>query len=1689
MSMPDAPKLDTRRTEQFFAELRDRARAWIPSWGFADNEGDFGGALLQIAARFNSEVAQRLDRAGEKMRRGFLDWLAVRGEAAHPSRMPVVFKLSDTATDAVLAKAPVQMQAPTANASVVFETETDINILPGSLQTVVAVNGDALYLPPPGLSDLQPLSAVATEWQLKSFAAAGSTKLQLEPDAGLDAGMIVSVAGTQYTIVDPGNGIAKIDPPLTADLTSPATIRKVSAFAPFDPGVHNAQQHALYVGHTDVLNIDAEATIDVVGAGALADGVQWEFWGTLNDNDDPSWLKLDILGGAATPARVVLHKPKGKVIPTAVNEINSRWIRAYATSVDPAGGKPLLSVDSVTLRVNCTDATTPGGAAQPIDVSGTAEAMDNTTPIVLNSVFFPLGKVPRQFDAFYLGSQEAFSKVEATVQLKFTMAAATFFALSPVREGAFADQVLAGAGADSALHLFAFDATNGSINKFKNREPLRPPAPGYQGKAADGSSVVLDSMPSWRLPTWSDKDPAFGNRPRFAVATTAGNDIWIWLEDEADEYQSGWLAYGSIQDSLVANPTPIAGLVFLAGPPSTQLFALRDQQLWVSDWPGTPNWSRVATPGVNLTQIAPILVLNASNQLVSSATEGMVGVSDVGALYDVDRTGVCTPISNLEKFRIDLQPVAIDIGPNGRIVVSAEVGTPSNLTAFQPTGGKKTTPVGGSAKVVGSVDVALTGGQVYALATLSDGGTSRLATWAPYAGGVSGAEYETDITSAGGLVNWPTFIDKHVVVAGTQGDLHVTDFDPSGLRVDHAIADVGVALPIPVPALAVGNEVVCAISGNLVVRAIKQLSIATQSGETLHSIDNAFPISATDFDVDLLLPAVPFQAIGDGVSKLTIVSGSPAINSHLRVGAATLLRVDALAANVATLSTLAGNFPAAHCTYRILTPTGGRAVSFISFAPPPSWDASLLAQFPLTFPQPGQAATTMHGKAFLVSAGNSPLLVVLDGQLQPPTVGPIDLALDQLAVTWTQLLGDTSTNPDLSWEYSNGRSWGKLDGVTDGTHNLKNSGVVQFSIPKELASSDWAGKTDFWIRARLVGGDYGQEKVTVTTTPLPGGATQQTVERSTDGIRAPSVVRVEISYSICKAVLPQAVLAKDSGTTLDQTDANRTGGAMVEAFVPLPLALERLSPAQPATAAATDCPSDCNCQSSASTAKASGATAAPTTTDASSAAAAQRALFIGLRTTASGASVNVLLIVDEREHSKFTPLTVEALVENQFQTITASDGTRAIGESGLLTLAFELTPTEAELFGQSLTWLRLTPHGTDLSDWSPSIRGAYLNGMWASATETLTRELVGSSDGAPSLQLTLARPPLLANTLELRVREPLGDEDVKALVDKDMNLVKTDPDDLVGNWVLWKQVDDPLDADPQDRVYALSETTGEIQFGDGLHGMIPPIGTDSIVAFRYQRTEPGPGGSDDVPGNDVEPRTALGLVSPLQTVETVIAADQSAGGALPESDDRVIRFGFARLRHRNRAMTAADIEDLILEQLPDIAQARCLLKQGSVQVVVVMRGADPMPGNAQLREFTRQLLTQVPSSLSTSNAVSAIKPGLRKFRIYMNVVVDSLDNAAAVEADVKSRVTSLLDPSTGGAQKEGWLLGASPADEEIAIAMIDVAHLESIVTVTLYEVKPDGTEAAWPTTLLPTELAVLGEDPVRIQFELAQAAV
>ena len=581
-----------------------------------------------------------------------------------------------------------------------------------------------------------------------------------------------------------------------------------------------------------------------------------------------------------------------------------------------------------------------------------------------------------------------------------------------------------------------------------------------------------------------------------------------------------------------------------------------------------------------------------------------------------------------------------------------------------------------------------------------------------------------------------------------------------------------------------------------------------------------------------------------------------------------------------------------------------------------------------------------HAVAAFADALKHPQWIAFDRPwTNPPAAATF--VVDGQITKWSALLGDSSSNPALTWEYWNGSGWRWLD-VDDQTSNFRNSGLVVFTVPADLEPVDWAGKTNHWIRARLVGGDYGKEKVVVKTKTNPDGSTEQTIDRTTEGIQPPYAIDFQVSYSIDTAVAPSFLLTEDSLTLRDQSDANRTPGAQIEVFTPLIYTLTHFQQAASQQKTSGDCVPDCDCpEGTASTSPAPKPSAPPKTpvpsaddcscapppVDSGAVAdprSGRRALYLGLNSILLREPINVMLAAQEQNYDVLAPLTVDALVGNRFVPVVAKDGTRALGESGIVSMSFSVEPVPTELFGQTLSWLRLTPGGGGI-DWNPVLQGAYLNAVWARSAETMTRELVGSSEGAPNLTLQLARPPLLHNSLELRVREPFIEER-EALLQGGSNTVLSNVEDLPGDWVLWRQVADPHDYDATDRVYALDENTGTISFGDGLHGAIPPIGVDAIVAFRYERTDPAT--ADTVPANQVVLRTALNLVTPVESVEAAVCAGQSAGGLAPESTDRVVKFGASKLRHRGRAVTARDFEDMALEEFAGVVQARCFVRTG-----------------------------------------------------------------------------------------------------------------------------------------------------------------
>lgn len=1689
MKAPQPPRLEKRRRREFSAELQERARAWIPAWEVADNEGDFGRALLEIAARFNSEVAERLDGAGEKMRRGFLDWLAVPREAARPARMPVVFKLTDAAREPVLAAAPVRMQADAAGSAVVFETEGDVRVIPGVLETLVGADADkdAFYLPPPGLSDLKPLKHMPVQWQVKSFASAGADKIQLDPELGLEAGMLIRAGGQEYKIVAVDKDLVTVEPPLAADLTPSIPLTKVTTFSPFS-GARNWQKHVLYLGDSELLNVEAKATIEVVGAAGLREGFTWEYWGKRAPDDEVRWQRLKLADKQVNDA-AVLEKEKGDVELVSIGGKNSRWIRAYTNTVDPS--KDPVTSDEFSLRINaagCDDDLPCDPDAK--SESPVAEAMANTTPLVLDNVFFPLGKEPRQFDAFYLGSEEAFSKAGAKVQLCFEMADPTFSALAAVREGNFTNQVLVGVAKDRALHLLSFNPATGEIDKFRDRGPLQPPGP---------PPVALDPQPPWPLPVWSEVDFFFS--AGFLVATSAKDAIWIWREHSILPNLSQWIDFGKLPTNGPVTDSPVDGLVFLNGAPSL-LMALREGRLFKRTWstPG-PQWdpviTRTATTTIRLKSIVPVLVRDPFGRLVTSTTAGLLGIDDQNKLFEVNTDGTCTRRLGAIDFDPKIRPVGIEIGGQltlAAVTKPADETDPQDLVANNTLTTEQVTLDAGT-KVLVALDAIVAGpSTVHVLATVRESNGGRLITWAPFETGPAGSVFKSPITPGSALLEGaPIKVNDFVIIPGSSADLLVISFDPSLRLLKTDDVEIGVVLPAAIPALGVNDLMVRYDAGEPVSREITSPGL-TKEGEDFYPIDSDFPSGTTGLDA-YRLSAVLTGTFADPDLTLDTDDHSTAEGDWLliddefyEVDLITISGTDRVATLVTPNSN--GETPATGQYVRPIE-TRGRVAPFMRLNPNTSgnWNADLLDSVPLLFP--GETPETQFAKAFSVAVGNRPIVVVLGEEFQSVITNPVQFLVDAAFGEWRRDASDTSANPELSWEYWNGKGWWRLDVKRDETQNLKATGSLRFVVPDDIASSDWAGRTNFWIRARLVGGDYGKETVTVTIKDLGGGVSEQTVNRSLKGISPPSVLKLQIAYAICDGVLPKFVLTQDSGTVRDQSDANRTAGAIVEAFVPLALTLGRLSQNLTAAAAAPEkCPPECSCSgphtATVETQANIGATASAPATAAATRSTG-RSLFIGLAATPSKAPVNVFLLVEERTHTALAPMKVEALIANSFQPIVVDDTTRALGESGLLSMSFPVSPTPSELFGRTLTWLRLTPKAGTNDEWVPTVRGAYLNAAWASATETLTRELLGSSDGAPNLTVRLARPPVLRDTLELRIKEPLGEEEREALLQNDPKRVVNNLRDLPGDWVLWTQVVDPTDEPPDARVYALDEASGEIRFGDGTHGRIPPIGRDSIVAFSYSRTETGQSGAT-VPGNTIGPRTALNLISPVETVETVTSADQAAGGAPAELDQRVLRFGFARLRHRNRAVTARDLEDLALQSSPDIVQARAVVRRGYIKLVIVMRGENPQPTAAQVRELRRLLLDAAPASLSAPGALRIEGPQVHVLQIELALRVESLDHAGELGEFVSAHVERFFDTATGGIDKDGWPLGVNPTEDDIAFALIDAPHLESIGSVKLREID-DGTTRDWPEKLKETDIVVLADDPVRIEFETAEVLI
>jgi hypothetical protein len=622
-------------------------------------------------------------------------------------------------------------------------------------------------------------------------------------------------------------------------------------------------------------------------------------------------------------------------------------------------------------------------------------------------------------------------------------------------------------------------------------------------------------------------------------------------------------------------------------------------------------------------------------------------------------------------------------------------------------------------------------------------------------------------------------------------------------------------------------------------------------------------------------------------------------------------------------------------------------------------------------------------------------------------------------------------NPVLSWEYWNGKSWRGIR-VIDTTDRFKKDGLVIFKCPDDIEKVEVNGEEKFWIRVRIIDGDYGKEIVL-----NPRGGAQ--VDITAGKIHFPIISNLLIDYENV-GEQPQKCLTLNNLNLEDRTeeciDPNRT-------FAPFAAMPEQFS-----------------------------------------------GLSLGFDKALKGGPLSILFDLKEQFLRQDERVKVLWFYWNgsSWSPVNVVDETESLTRIGVLEFLVGRDFASRRLFGKELFWLTGSFVEGEHPE-PPQIKSLHPNTTYALQADVANNELAGSSKGTANQEFTLQHQLVISQ--QVLVREPiLPTEEEQETIRKEegrdaINVRTNELGETIEILVRWHAVDDLDDSGPQSRHYTIDQRLGTIKFGDGTRGMVPPVGADNIiVSYTF-----GGGKRGNVPVNAIS-----GLKSAVPFVNAVTNHLVADGGSETETLDDVLTRGPLLLKNRNRAVTPEDFEALSMGASRKVARAKCLpntdedrnVAPGRVTVMIVPDSdeAQPRPSQ-QLIKIVKEGLEKYSSSVvSSSGHIHVIGPDYSEVIVEATVVPTRLEKAAAVETSLRAKLNRYIHPLTGGPDGTGWEFGhAICLSELIALAggVEDVDHVEKI------SLRANGRAVEGDVLLDKYALPVSGEHRISVVLDDTQS--
>ncbi len=467
------------------------------------------------------------------------------------------------------------------------------------------------------------------------------------------------------------------------------------------------------------------------------------------------------------------------------------------------------------------------------------------------------------------------------------------------------------------------------------------------------------------------------------------------------------------------------------------------------------------------------------------------------------------------------------------------------------------------------------------------------------------------------------------------------------------------------------------------------------------------------------------------------------------------------------------------------------------------------------------------------------------------------------------------------------------------------------------------------------------------------------------------------------------------------------------------------------------------------------------------------AMYICLTEPLVQGMLRIFVDIEDGIHRFNPPLKWEYLADDnkggyEWKGIDVVDGTDGFSHSEIITFIGKNNFKETTIFGKTGYFLRITnPDGryseTEGMTGRSIINDIKFNAVKIIQNDTRNPEYFSIAQDEENKVCKLSYPNVSGVSAWIDEFSKISTNEQEKFLKMSSEFVQAEYDDL-GKleklWVKWEPVSNIVSYDINDRVYEVDYSKGEVLFGNGRNGKIPPEQYSESIKINYSICNGGKG--------NINAHKVRDFVNMLPNIDSIYNPSPIMGGVDMETIDNAARRMFGGISGGNRLVSLSDFENSICFNDRNIYKVKCLshtnedseTETGVTSIAVLprefMQGYEKFQGiKNRIWEFLDE---KAPATLSGSSRLRIFEVGYVETSVSVDVVVSDFNSYQSVYSGIESKLKEFLNPVSGNFSKKGWKIGEFPRKEFIYNYIKAVPNIKWIKNINIFTklITPDG---------------------------------